>query len=101
MAAVTALDRFAVVEAIDRVVLLEETSGRIWVPLADAPLRQVIIAGTDGKAVATALALVRAQRAPYAPSQVTSVWLPGGQPGLRVDFAAPGPLGLLTGTASG
>lgn len=71
------------------------------VPLADAPLRQVVITGPDEQAVATALALVRAQRAPYAPSQVTSVRLPGGQPGLRIDFAAPGPLGLLTGTASG
>ncbi len=71
------------------------------VPLTDAPFRQVIIAGTDGKAVATALALVRAQRAPYAPSQVTSVRLPGGQSGLRIDFAAPAPLGLLTGAASG
>jgi hypothetical protein len=71
------------------------------VPLTDAPFRQVIIAGGDGKAVATALAVVRAQLAPYAPSQVTSVRLPGGQPGLRIDFAAPGPLGLLTGDASG
>ncbi len=71
------------------------------VPPADAPLRQVVITGPDEQAVATALALVRAQRAPYAPSQVTSVRLPGGQPGLRIDFAAPGPLGLLTGTASG
>ena len=71
------------------------------VPLTDAPFRQVIIAGADDKAVATALALVRAQRAPYAASQVTSVRLPGGQPGLRIDFAAPGPLGLLTGAASG
>ena len=71
------------------------------VPLADAPLRQVVITGPDEQAVATALALVRAQRAPYAPSQATSVRLPGGQPGLRIDFAAPGPLGLLTGTASG
>ena len=71
------------------------------VPLTDAPFRQVIIAGTDDKAVATALGLVRAQRAPYVPSQVTSVRLPGGEPGLRIDFAAPGPLGLLAGTASG
>jgi hypothetical protein len=71
------------------------------VPVADAPLREVVITGPDQQAVTTALALVRAQRAPYAPSQVTSVRLPGGQPGLRIDFAAPAPLGLLTGNASG
>jgi hypothetical protein len=70
------------------------------VPLADAPLRQMIIAGPDAKAVAAALAVVRAQRPPYAPAQATTVQLAGGQPGLRIDFAAPGPLGLLTGTAS-
>lgn len=67
---------------------------------ADAPLRQVVIAGTDARAVAGALALVRAQRAPYAPAQAAAVRLPGGQPGLRITFAAPGPLGLLTGTTS-
>jgi hypothetical protein len=71
------------------------------VPLADAPLRQVIIAGTDAKAVAAALVLVHAQRAPYAPAQASVVRLAGGQPGLRIDFAAPAPLGLLTGNASG
>ena len=70
-------------------------------PLADAPLRQVIITGPDGQAVAAALALVRAQQAPYAPIQATVVRLAGGQPGLRIDFAAPAPLGLLTGNASG
>jgi hypothetical protein len=71
------------------------------VPLTDAPLRQVIIAGPDGQAVTAALAMVRAQRAPYAPAQASVVRLAGGQPGLRIDFAAPAPLGLLTGNASG
>ena len=71
------------------------------VPLADAPLREVVIAGTDAKAVAGALTMIRAQRAPYAPAQASQVQLPGGQPGIRIDFAAPGPLGLLTGTAVG
>jgi hypothetical protein len=71
------------------------------VPLTDAPLRQVVIAGPDGQAVTAALAMVRAQRAPYAPAQASIVRLAGGQPGLRIDFAAPAPLGLLTGNASG
>jgi len=71
------------------------------VALADAPLRQVIITGNDAKTVAGALALVHAQQAPYAPAQATIVRLADGQPGLRIDFAAPGPLGLLTGNASG
>jgi hypothetical protein len=70
------------------------------VPLTDAPLRQVIITGPDAKVVAAALAMVRAQRAPYAPAQSATVRLDNGQPGLRIDFAAPGPLGLLTGTVS-
>jgi hypothetical protein len=71
------------------------------VPLTDAPLRQVVISGPDDQAVAAALALVRAQQAPYAPAQASVIRLAGGQPGLRIDFAAPAPLGLLTGNASG
>jgi hypothetical protein len=70
-------------------------------PLADAPLRQVVIAGPDDQAVTAALAMARAQRAPYAPAQASVVRLAGRQPGLRIDFAAPAPLGLLTGNASG
>jgi len=76
------------------------------VPLAEAPFRQVIITGTGGAAgrdgvagLAVALALVRAQRGLYQPAQVTTVRLADGQPGLRIDFAAPSPLGLLTGGA--
>src|SRR5690242_14347173 len=71
------------------------------VALADAPLRQVIITGNDARTVAAALALVHAQQALYAPAQAAIVRLADGQPGLRIDFAAPGPLGLLTGNASG
>ena len=51
--------------------------------------------------LAASLALVRAQRAPYQPAQAAIVRLPGGQTALRIDFAAPSPLGLLTGGASG
>jgi hypothetical protein len=70
------------------------------VPLTDAPLRQVTITGPDAQAMAAALAMVRAQIAPYAPAQSATVRLASGQTGLRIDFAAPGPLGLLTGATS-
>jgi len=76
------------------------------VPLAQAPFRQVTITGPDAGALASSLALVRAQRAPYQPAQADIVRVPGGQAAqgqlaLRIDFAAPSPPGLLTGGASG
>jgi hypothetical protein len=74
------------------------------VPLAQAPFRQVTITGPDAGALASSLALVRAQRAPYQPAQAAIVRLPGqarDQLALRIDFAAPSPPGLLTGGASG
>jgi len=76
------------------------------VPLAQAPFRQVTITGPDAGALASSLALVRAQRPPYQPAQAAIVRLPGGQLAqgqlaLRIDFAAPSPPGLLTGGASG
>jgi hypothetical protein len=75
------------------------------VPLTEAPFRQAVIASADSRGaaadLAAALALVRAQRAPYQPAQVTTVRLPDGQAALRIDFAAPSPLGLLTGGATG
>jgi hypothetical protein len=76
------------------------------VAVAQAPFRQVIIAGPDAADLAASLAVVRAQRAPYQPVQAAIVRLPGdqgtprGQLALRIDFAAPSPLGLLTGGAS-
>jgi len=75
------------------------------VPLTAAPYRQVIIAAAAGRGgtagLAAALALLRAQRGLYQPAQVTTVRLAGGQAGLRIDFAAPSPLGLLAGSISG
>jgi hypothetical protein len=75
--------------------------GSPGVPSAAAPFRQVILTSADSRALAAALALVRAQRAPYQPARSTTVRLPGGQTGLLIDFAAPSPLGLLTGGAPG
>jgi hypothetical protein len=73
-------------------------------PLADAPYRQVIVAaagsGSGTARLAAAVALLHAQQAPYQPAQVSTVPLPGGQTGLRIDFATPGPLGLLAGSVS-
>ena len=76
------------------------------VPLTQAPFRQVIITGAGGAdgasgagGLAAALALLAAQRAPYQPAQVATVHLADGRAGLRIDFAAPSPLGLLTNGA--
>jgi hypothetical protein len=77
------------------------------VAVARAPFRQVVITGPDAADLAASLAMVRAQRAPYQPAQAAIVRLPGGQGAprgqlaLRIEFAAPSPLGLLTGGASG
>jgi hypothetical protein len=71
------------------------------VPPTAAPFRQVILTSPDGRAMAAALALVQAQRAPYQPARAAIVRLAGGQAGLLINFAAPSPLGLLTGGASG
>jgi hypothetical protein len=77
------------------------------VPLAQAPFREVTITGPDAGALASSLAMVRAQRAPYQPAQAAIVRLPGGQlaprsqSALRIDYAAPSLPGLLTGGASG
>lgn len=70
-------------------------------PPTAAPFRQVILTGPGGGALAAALALVRAQRAPYQPARAAIVRLAGGQAGLLIDFAAPEPPGLLTGGAPG
>ena len=76
------------------------------VAVAQAPFRQVTITGPDAGDLAASLALVRAQNASYQPAQAAIVRLPGGQGvpagqlALRIDFAAPSPLGLLTGGAS-
>ena len=71
------------------------------VAVAQAPFREVTITGPDAGDLAASLAMVRAQRAPYQPARAAIVRLPGGQTALRIDFAAPSPLGLLTGGASG
>jgi hypothetical protein len=44
-----------------------------------------------------ALAFLRVQRPPYLAASLLTVRLPGGQDVVRVQFAAPSPLGLLTG----
>ena len=73
------------------------------VPLTEAPYRQVTIAADGGgtAGLAAALAFLRAQQGLYQPAQVTTIRLADGQPGLRIDFAAPSPLGLLAGSTPG
>jgi 2'-5' RNA ligase len=50
-AALTALDRFAVVTTVEGVTLLEEHRGRVWQPLADAVLGPPAVIGRGGLAV--------------------------------------------------
>jgi hypothetical protein len=69
-------------------------------PGARAPFREVTLtsAGHQGGAsLPAALRLVRAQHAPYLPAQAAIVRLAGGQAAVRIAFAAPSPLGLLSG----
>jgi hypothetical protein len=46
--------------------------------------------------LAAVMALVNEQRPPYLPAQATVIHSPGGQAALRIEFASPSPLGLLT-----
>ena len=63
-----------------------------------APLlfREVTIASTSAARLAAALAMVKAQGGPYLPAHSAIVHFDTGQPALTIEFAAPGPLGLLT-----
>ena len=60
-------------------------------PGAPVLFRQVSITGV-GRGLGAALAMVRAQNPPYLPAHAAAV----GQTGLSIEFAAPGPLGLLS-----
>jgi hypothetical protein len=72
-------------------------------PTAAAPFRQVVLVSAGGQGgaagLAGALALVRGQHSAYRAAQASTVRLAGGQTGLRIEFVAPSPLGLLTGTS--
>jgi hypothetical protein len=64
------------------------------------PLRAVELASPPGAKsgyLSSVLALLRAQQAPYLPSTTTLARLAGGQEIARIGFAAPSPLGLLSG----
>jgi hypothetical protein len=72
-------------------------------PGAQVPFRQVTITGDGGQGgaavLAGALAMVRAQQPPYLPAHATILHPAGGLRApatLSIEFAAPGPLGLLT-----
>jgi hypothetical protein len=55
--------------------------------------------GKDGLAfVQSAMAFLRQQRAPLAPASEQAITLADGRPAVRVEFAAPSPLGLLDPT---
>jgi hypothetical protein len=84
-----------------RVVAFGDASPGAAAPAADLPLREVIITSADSRGgaagLAPVLAMVRAQRAPYRPAYATIVDSAAGQAELLIEFAAPSPLGLLTG----
>jgi hypothetical protein len=62
--------------------------------------REVTITAGRGRGaaaeLAAALALVKAQDEPFLPAGASIVRLAAGQLALRIEFAAPSPLGLLT-----
>jgi hypothetical protein len=84
-----------------RVADFGDASPGVTSPAADLPLREVTIASADGRGgtagLAPVLAMVRAQRAPYQAASATILVSPAGQAELLIEFAAPSPLGLLTG----
>ena len=88
-----------------RVVSFADASPGEQVPLAQMPFRQATVAVADSRGgaagFAAALAMLRTQRPPYQPDQVTVLDPAGGQAELRIEFPAPSPLGLLTGGAPG
>jgi len=84
-----------------RVIAFGDASPGGQPPSTQMPLRQVTITTRGTPGLTPALAMVRAQRAVYQPASVTIVGLASGQVGLRIEFAAPSPLGLLSGGASG
>jgi hypothetical protein len=64
------------------------------------PLRSVELASPRGATAGyprSVLALLNAQQAPYLPSSATIVRLADGRSVVQVEFAAPSPLGLLSG----
>jgi hypothetical protein len=67
---------------------------------AGVPLRTVELAspsGAKGGYLQSVLALLNAQQAPYLPNSTTIVRLADGRQVARIEFAAPSPLGLLSG----
>ena len=69
-------------------------------PGVQAPFRDVTITANgnrDGAAeLAAVMALVNEQHPPFLPAHATIIHTPAGQAALRIEFAAPSPLGLLT-----
>ena len=72
-------------------------------PARSADLAEANSAAAIGAAsyVRSIVAFLRAQSPPYLAAQIEPLQLPGGQPVLRVEFAAPSPLGLLASRGNG
>jgi hypothetical protein len=78
-----------------RVTAFGDTSPGVQVLFRDATITPE---GTQDAAaeLAAVMALVDAQHPPYLPTYATIIHMPTGQAALRIEFASPGPLGLLT-----
>jgi len=66
--------------------------GRAHGASVQVPVRSIEIAGP---AATSAIAFLRAQRAPYLATSIAAIRLPGGEAAVRIGFAGPSPLGLL------
>jgi hypothetical protein len=78
-----------------RVAAFGDTSPGVQVLYRDATI--TVTGSPDGAAeLAKVMALVNEQHPPYLPAHVTIIHTPAGQAALRIEFAAPSPLGLLT-----
>ena len=67
---------------------------------AGVPLRAAVLAqppGTSRGYLQSVLALLRAQQAPYLANSISLAKLANGQDIVRIEYAAPSPLGLLSG----
>lgn len=78
-----------------RVAAFGDTSPGVQVLFRDVT---ITTKGTRGGAaeLAAVMALVNEQHPPYLPARTTIIHTPAGQAALRIEFAAPSPLGLLT-----
>ena len=77
-----------------------EPGASSMVPLRSADIAIAPGAGSGDESLSSLVGFLRAQEPPYLPASVTKMRLADGQPGIRVQFSAPSPLGLLASTGA-